>query len=232
MSTDYSVNAVKIIDGALRALGILRSGDSSNNDLTLQNDCLEALNLMIKNWQNYGLEQWTRKTHTITNLAAYQSNYSIANANADITSISIPERIIQAYVTPQANMDVEVTPISMQEYWQLANKKSTGMPNQIAYNFQNTEGMLYVWPVPTTNTYSLTIVYQKPYEDFDSNAGLPDVPQRWFEALKWGLAVRLAPEFGRPVSQEIMMLAQSSLQNAIEAGYEEASIFFHPSRRR
>lgn len=232
MSTDYSINAVKIIDGALRVLGVLRSGDTSNNDTQLQTDCLEALNLMLKNWQNYGIEQWTRETHTISNLSAYKSSYSIAASSADITNISIPERIIQAYVTPQANMDVEVTPISMQEYWQLTNKQATGIPNQVAYNFQNTHGTLYVWPVPTANTYSLTIVYHKPYDDFDSIADAPDVPQRWFEALKYGLAIRLAPEFGKAVSQEVLMLAQSSLQNAVEAGFEEASLFIQPSQRR
>lgn len=232
MSTDYSVNAVKIIDAALRVLGVLRSGDTSNSDTALQTDCLEALNLMLKNWQNYGIEQWTRETHTISNLSAYKSTYTIAAANADITSIPIPERIIQSYVTPQANQDVEVTPISMQEYWALANKQATGMPNQVAYNFQNTQGILYVWPVPAVNTYSLTIIYQKPYDDFDSITDAPDVPQRWFDALKWGLVIRLAPEFGKPVSQEMMMIAQASLENALDAGYEDASVFFAPSFRR
>lgn len=229
MSTDYSVNAIKIIDGALRALGVLRSGDTSNNDATLQADCLESLNLMLKNWQNYGIEQWTRETHTISNLSAYKSSYTIAASGADITNISIPERVIQAYVTPQANMDVEVTPISMQEYWQLANKQATGMPNQVAYNFQNTQGTLYVWPVPVTNTYSLTIVYHKPYDDFDNITDAPDVPQRWFEALKWGLAVRLAPEFGKPLREEYLLLAKTSLENALDAGYEEASLFIAPA---
>ncbi len=230
-TTNYSINAVKVIDAALRVLGVLRSGDTTNNDTTMQNDCLEALNLMLKNYQNYGIEQWTRETHTISNLAAYQSNYMFANANADITNI-VPERIIQAYITPQANVDVEVTPISMQEYWALANKKATGMPNQVAYNFQNDYGMLYLWPIPTVNTYHLTIVYQKPYDDLDAATDTFDVPQRWFEALKWNLAVRLAPEFGKAVTPEIAALAKSTLDNAIDAGYEDASLFFAPSFRR
>ena len=231
MSTNYSVNAVTIIDAALRVLGVLRSGDTSNSDTTMQADCLQALNLLVKNWQNYGIEQWTRETYTISNLAAYQSNYMFAQANADVTNF-IPERIIQAYVTPQSNHDVEVTPISMQEYWFLANKKATGMPNQVAYNFQNDYGMLYVWPIPAVNTYHLTIVYQKAYDDLDTTTDIPDFPQRWFEALKWNLAVRLAPEFGKALSPEIAALAQKSLENALDAGYEDASIFFAPSYRR
>lgn len=231
MSTTYSVNAVKIIDSALRVLGVLRSGDTSNSDSALQTDCLEALNLMIKNWQNFGIEMWSRKATTISNLSAYKSNYTIKSSGADV-NIAVPERIIQAFVTPQANLDVEVTPISMGDYWGLANKQATGMPNQVAYDFQNTQGVLYVWPVPTVNTYSLTIVYHKPYDDFTNITDAPDVPQRWFEALKWGLVLRLAPEFGRQVSQEMLLLYQKSLENAIEAGYEEGSVFFGPSYRR
>ena len=239
--TNYSTNAIKIIDGALRAIGVLRSGDTSNNDLTIQNDCLEALNLMVKNFQNYGIEQWLRKTYTISNLTAYKSNYTIGFANTnDITtntsannSLSgIPERIVQAYVTPQANVDVECMVISMSEYWQLANKEATGTPNQVAYYFQNNQSKLYVWPVPSTNTYHLTFVYHKPYDDLDSNVDIPDFPQRWFEALKWNLAVRLAPEFGRPITPEMTYLAQSTLDNAIDMGYEEQSVYFTPDSRR
>lgn len=231
MSTDYSTNAVKVIDGALRVLGVLRSGDTSNSDTALQNDCLEALNFMLKNFQNYGMEQWTRETATL-NLTPGKTSYSFAASNADITNIAIPERIAMAYVTPQANMDIEATGISMYDYWGLANKQASGLPNQVAYNFQNNSGTLYVWPVPPTGTnYTMTIIYHKPYDDFDSVTDIPDVPQRWFDALKYNLAVRLAPEFGKPVSKELMMLARETLENAIDLGYEEGSMFVAPSRR-
>lgn len=229
MSTDYSINAVRVIDSALRVLGVLRSGDTSNNDPVLQSDCLEALNLMLKNWQNYGVEQWSRETYTFSNLVAYQSVYRLNNTTyANV----IPDRIIQAYVTPQANVDVDVSVISMSDYWQLANKQATGQPNQVAYNFQATYGDMYVWPVPVTNNYTFTIVYQKPYDDFDSVTDLPDVPQRWFEPLKWNLAVRLAPEFGKQVTPEIAALAKETLDQALDDGYEDSSLMLAPDKTR
>ena len=229
MSTNYSTNAVKIIDSALRALGVLRSGDTSNNDPVLQADCLESLNLMIKNWQNYGIEQWSRETYTFSNLVAYQSSYRLTDATfANV----IPDRIIQAYVTPQANIDVDVSVIGMSEYWQLANKQATGQPNQVAYNFQASYGDMYVWPVPTTNNYTFTIVYHKPYDDFDSVTDVPDLPQRWFEPLKWNLAVRLAPEFGKQVSPEIAALAKETLNQAIDEGYEDGGFTLSPDTTR
>lgn len=229
MSTDYSTNALNIINSALRVLGVLRSGDSVANDTALQTDCLEALNLMIKNWQNYGLELWARETYTFSNLVAYQSTYRMTDsAYANV----VPERIVQAYVTPQANVDVEVSVISMPEYWQLSNKQATGQPNQVAYNFQATYGDVYVWPVPTTNNYAFTIVYHKPYDDFDSVTDTPDLPQRWFEPLKWNLAMRLAPEFGKTVSSEIMTLAKETLNQAIDDGYEEGDVTLSPDTSR
>jgi hypothetical protein len=232
MSTDYSVNALQVINAALRAIGVLRSGDSVANDSQMQSDCLEALNLMLKNWQSYGMEQWSRTKYTISNLTPYKSSYTISNGGDISTSnMAVPEHIVQAYVTPQANVDVECQVIGMSEYWGLANKEALGQPNQVAYYFQNTSGVLYVWPVPTVNTYSLSIIYQKPYNDFDTVTDLPDIPQRWFEAAKWNLALRLAPEFGKTVSQELLLLAKETLDLAIDAGWEEPSVVFQPDTR-
>jgi hypothetical protein len=231
MSTDYSISALQIIDSSLRALGVLRSGDTVANDSVMQSDCLQSLNLLLKNFQNYGMEQWAITTHTFSNLTVNKGSYTLGTGGGTDVNIAVPERIIQAYVTPTANIDVECQIIGMQEYWSLANKMAAGQPNQVGYYFQNRTGTMYIWPVPSVNTMSLTIVYNKPYDDFDTVTDLPDVPQRWFEALKWNLVLRLAPEFGRPVTKEMQYLAQTGIDNAVAAGYEEASVYFQPDRR-
>ena len=223
-TSNYSVTGLQIIDSALRVIGVLRSGDTAANDSAVQADCLLALNLMLKNFQNYGLELWTRKkaAHTLT---AATASYNITSFTSDI-----PERILQAYLT-ESGSDTEVEIVSMYEYWKLTNKTASGNPNQIAYDFNNTSGTLYVWPLPADSTHSLSIVYHKPYNDFDSATDAPDVPQRWFEALKWQLAIRLAPEFGRTTTQEMLLLASTTLDNALDAGYEESGVVFQPKFR-
>lgn len=60
-------------------------------------------------------------------------------------------------------------------------------------------GDLYVFPTPATidaTNNKVYIVYQDLSEDFLVTGDNPDFPQEWLDALKYGLAARLAPEYG------------------------------------
>ena len=224
-SNDFELNRTKVINGALRALGVLRAGDSVENDPTLEADCAEALNLMLKSWQNLGIQLWTRKQQTVPFTTATSSvNFKTPGGGVNIAP---PLRIIDAY-RKDTSSDVPMTLLSRLDYDQLSNKASNGVPTQFFYDYQATEGTLYVWPAASSNT-NIVVTYHKPFDDMDSNVDSLDFPQSWQEAVKWNLAMRLAPEFGRQVTQEIAILATQTLSNAQEAGYEEGSVRFRPS---
>jgi hypothetical protein len=80
---------------------------------------------------------------------------------------------------------------------------------------------------------SIIIVYQRPFEDFDAAIDEPDFPQEWFDALKYGLATRLAPEYGVPATERQLLTAEMTRikQEALSMGMEEGSIFFQPDWR-
>jgi hypothetical protein len=226
-STDFRTNSGQVIDAALRVLGVIRSGDTSNNDVNMESDCFQALNLMLKSWQNYGIQLWKRKAVTVP-LTAGTASYTVKVGGT--VNIATPLRIVDAYRRSSTNNDTMMTVLSRNEYDFLSNKSAAGTPTQWFYDYLDTQGVLYPWPVPDSNT-NMVIVYQAPYDDSDTTNNDLDYPAQWQEAVKWNLAVRLAPEFGRPLTPEIVALASTTLKEAIEGSYEEASVFFRPSYR-
>jgi len=80
----------------------------------------------------------------------------------------------------------------------------------------------------------IKLTYQKPFEDFDASTDNPDFPQEWFEALKYGLATRLAGEYGVSMDDRKQLLyeAQSIKAEALGYGTEEGSFFITADYRK
>ena len=78
--------------------------------------------------------------------------------------------------------------------------------------------------------YDIYIRYQAPYEDFDSGTNEPDFPQEWFQALIYGLAYVLAPEYGVPLEERQALMNDMRMVKieALSAGAEEGSLFIQP----
>ena len=97
-------------------------------------------------------------------------------------------------------------------------------------------GTIYLFPTPDTvaqSSYQVHTIYQRPFEDFDVSADTPDFPQEWHEAVKYGLAVRLAGEYGMPASER-RILQQEMLairSEALSMGTEEGSMYFQVDRQ-
>ena len=227
-STDFNQTRTQLIDGALRAIGVLRSGDTVENDSTLESDCAESLNLMLKSWQTLGIQLWVRKDETITWLEDVRVK-TVKYPGGDV-NIAQPLRIVHANRRDSSNIDTPMISMTKDEYNKQSSKFATGTPVQYYYDVGLTEGNLYVWPVPTSNT-NVVITYHDQFDDMDSNINTPEFPSSWLEAVKFNLAIRLAPEFGISVPQEVAALAGITLENAQAEGYEEGSLWLRPNRK-
>jgi hypothetical protein len=234
-SRDFTLTRTQVIDAALRVIGVLRSGDTVTNDSNLETDCSQALNILLKSWHNLGVPLWNRK-EVVVPLIATKRNYTVNFPGGDV-NITAPIRIVDAFrraVT--GNTDTEVTIIDRDEYDLLSSKTSNGITTQIFYDYQDvpvgTQSNVFVWPIASTNSVTnLHLIYHKPYDDMDSATDNLDFPQAWFSAVKWNLAVALAPEFGRTVSKDVEKQAASSLHLAMLGDHEEGSIRFKPETR-
>lgn len=147
--------------------------------------------------------------------------------------IDRPLRIIDAWVRDSFNNDTELQHISRDTYYLLGTKSAPGRPVELYYDPQLVNGVFNIFPEPNDVTDSLEMVCSLPVEDFDVTADNPDFPQEWFEAVKFGLAVRLAPEYGLPQHRLHDLISMSSKIKERVMGFdvEDTSLYLRPNQR-
>lgn len=226
-STDYSQTRDDIIKRALRLIGALAQGENPTTDQVTE--AAVALNGLVKAWQADGMPLWTIKSFSVP-LTTGVSTYQIGLGKT--VNTPKPLKVIQAFNhNVSSNVDVPIRIITRQEYNILGNKTSTGNPIQIYYEPLNDYGILHVFPVPSTieqTANTIVIYYQRPFEDFDVALDTPDFPQEWYDAITYGLATRLAPEYGLDMASRKTLWQEMSIikQEALNFGLEEGSLRF------
>lgn len=232
-STNFSTTRDDIIKGALRLCGALSLGETPSTDQVTE--ASDALNMLVKAWQADGMALWARSEYTLP-LTLDTKSYSIGTGQT--VNISKPLKITQAILhDTQTNVDIPMRIITRDEYLRLGNKSTSGQPIQIYYDPQRDSGVLYVYPPANAAAVSykqIKFTYQKPFEDFDASTDNPDFPQEWYEALKYGLASRLAGEYGISMDDRRQLMQEAILikNDALSFGTEEGSFFFTPDNRK
>lgn len=231
-STNFSVSRDDLIAGALRLCGALALGESPTTDQV--SEASTALNILVKAMQADGMPLWAIKEYSIT-LTSGVNSYTIGTGQT--VNTSKPLKITQAFLRDAtSNVDIPMRILTRDEYNRLGNKSTTGSPIQIYYDPQIDYGTLKVFPSPdsiSASNKTIRIVYQRPFEDFDASIDTPDFPQEWYEAIKYGLATRLAGEYGIPLEDRKQLLQEYILikNDALSFGTEEGSYFFQPRDR-
>lgn len=232
MTYNFNLNRDEVIKGALRILGVIAQGESP--DAYQTSDAAEALNVLCKSLEAEGLPVWAIKTQVITPVAS-DGVYAIGTSQQ--VDVAKPERIYQAFYTnTTSNVSVPLVPLTQQQYYALSNRSDVGTPTQFYWDDKNSYGNFYLYLIPDSvfaAANTITIVYQAPFADFDSSTDVPDFPQYWLRALKYGLADEIAMEYGFPAKerQELMMRAEKYKQEALSFSQEEGSFFFKIERR-
>lgn len=137
-----------------------------------------------------------------------------------------PVEVIEARRRNSDDKDIPLGILSRDQYMALSDKTSEGPPNSIYYDAQVTNGVVRVWLEPNDMKDRIYMTIKRLIADFDSSSDDADFPPEGLEALKFNLAIRLAPEYGKKVSPEVIFLANST-KAALEAvDRENVSVFF------
>jgi len=179
-----------------------------------------------------GTMQWTTINgtpagDTITLTTALTGASAISNTiYAYTTKIVRPLKALDA--RRQNENDVQIGVISRDEYFTLPTKDTVGQVNQVYYDPQLDIGKLYIWPVGNSAIDRVQITFMMPIQDFDSSNINADFPQEWLEALKYGLASRLGPEYGLALDRQAYLdqMAAGKLQFISDFDEEYASVYF------
>jgi hypothetical protein len=112
-------------------------------------------------------------------------------------------------------------------------KPSSGTPNQVYYDPQLGNGVLYVFNNPNAAGWTIHLQVQQPISDILTPTSIPQFPSEWFNTLKFGLADQLALEYGVPaqVRAELAQRAAKYEEVMTDWSQEEASTSFSPDYR-
>jgi hypothetical protein len=201
-----------LITAALRKIGVVAEGEQANADQIETG--LRTLDRMLKAWQNRGYLVWsiTEITVPLTTAATY------------VMAPPRPMRIMSARLR-RAGIDTPMQEFTRQEYDALPLKQAKGLPTCYYYDRQREAATLTVWPVlAAANGEEIRVTCEREIEDVtDLNAPV-DVPGEWWEAVVYGLASRLADDYG-VTADRIVLRAEAALFEA-RAADREGSVWF------
>jgi hypothetical protein len=123
------------------------------------------------------------------------------------------------------------TPLSVYsrlDYGQVPNKTTPGTQTAFFFDPQLTFSLMNAWPNPNSAQSAMKFTAQRPLQDFLTQANTADLPIEWSSALRFNLAVEIAPEYDVPAErfQMIKGLADEKLGSVQMWDREVESIYF------
>lgn len=233
-SYDWTLTRAQVITGALRKLAVLPSGGTPSAAQT--SDAVDALNAIVKAFHADGMPLWaiTSTTFTVTDGT---SSYTIGPAKT-VNVAAAPLKVIQARRTASGNADVPMNVYNRYDFNNLPTLSTIeGEPVNLYYQPSLTvgvaSGVIQLWPTPDNSTTTITIDYQRPFDDMDATDNHFDFPAYWMQAIIYTLAWSLAPEYGIPPNDRSLLQKESQYwkQEALSYGSEEGSLYLQPDNR-
>lgn len=199
------MTAQELIQAAYRKLAL--GTDPTSGEL---DDGLEALLVLVRNWSSRSFRVYAFSIEGFS-LVAAQASYTIGSSGDFNTTR--PIRITGAYVRDSQDVDHPVRIVSEKEYREVSTKSTQGRPYILWYNPTNPLGTIYCYFVPET-VETLYLHSIKPLSEVTLATTLV-YPDSYQEPLIYNLALRLGPEFGRRVPDDVKRIARDGLNDLI-----------------
>lgn len=193
-----SETAQTLIKAALRSIGAISTGETPTADEL--EDGLESLQFMLRSWSARGVRIYFTTTESIALTGA--TSYTWGSGGTIATAR--PVKIHGAYTSENI---VEV--VDEAKYRRLVVANQGGPVQWLWYQPQYPLAYLYPWPLDSATLYVHSSKELTEPTAITSTIAFPTV---YDDAIKWNLAVRLAPEYGKEPSNTVMSLAASTLQ--------------------
>jgi hypothetical protein len=180
-TTVYSMTALDMVTNAMIELGLLSSGDTPT--ASELEDGITRLNSMLKSWQLQGPDLWREEDVSVT-----------VTANTTPTTLDATIRDVFSARFIGTNYERVLAKWERVEYLELPVKNTAGDPVVFYVSRQRDDLLLYVWPVPTSDT-TLKLDAERIVNTVTAGTDEIDVPQHAYEAVWVNLAARLIPMF-------------------------------------
>ena len=173
-SKDFELDVAEYIEEAFERCGLeVRTG----YDLRTAK---RSLNLLLAEWANRGLNQWTIKQRSQA-LVQADGEYPLGEDIIDVLSV----------ILRRDNTDYALSRVSRDTFITIPNKTTQGRPAQFFLDRQVTPN-LKIWPVPENSTDVIYYDGLTRMDDGDAQVNTMDLPFRFYPCLAAGLAYYLA----------------------------------------
>tara|TARA_R110002020_G_scaffold328184_1_gene544100 strand:+ start:215 stop:910 length:696 start_codon:yes stop_codon:yes gene_type:complete len=184
-----------------------------------------SLNLMLAEWANRGLNQWTVLQKTVAMVK------DTVTYNIDSTNSTAPIDVLDAFMretTNNENTDLPMTRISRSQYSSLPNKSTTAKPNQFTIDKQLSP-TISVYPAPDkSSTYTLYMNVLIRMDDADVGANTMQMPYRFYPCLAAGLAYYISLKKAPERTGMLKQLYEEEFSRAMDMDEERASFRIAP----
>lgn len=195
------VVALDLITSAMRQLGVLATGEVATADEA--NDGLIALNDVIETWNIEGLTIYGSLPSTFTTVQG-QYIYTIGPTGNWVATR--PPSILDAYCTVQS-VDFPIGAWTLDQ-WMAQPIKTIQQQiiERLVYVNDFPNGQIILWPTPAS-AISVTLNFDRQITQAATLATTLSLPPGYVRALRYAIAVELAPSYG---GQDLSAYARST----------------------
>ena len=210
-STDFELAVDDYIEEAFERCGLeIRTG----YDLKTAK---RSLNLMLAEWANRGLNQWTIVQSTQA-LTADDSEYDLGTDVIDVLSV----------VVRRSGTDFNMSRISRDTYLSIPTKTTTGRPTQYFLDRQITPN-LKIWPAPENSTDVIHYDALTRIQDADTMQNTVEIPFRFYPCLSAGLAYYISLKRAPDRIQLLKNIYEEEFDRAMAEDRDRSSFTITPS---
>lgn len=170
-----------------------------------------SLNLMLAEWANRGLNQWTIAQKTQA-LIKGTGEYAVGTDIIDVLSV----------VVRRDGTDFSLSRVSRDEYFSIPTKSTEGRPTQFFLDRQISPN-LKLWPVPENNTDVVHFDALTRMDDADKQIDTIEVPFRLYPCLAAGLAYYISIKRAPNRAQLLKVMYEEEFERAMSEDRDRSS---------
>ena len=184
-----------------------------------------SLNLLLAEWANRGLNQWTIQEKTVA-MVKDTTTYNVDSSTGTAT-IDVLDAFVRQTVNSE-NSDLQMTRLSRSEYSSVPNKSTTGTPLQFFIDKQITP-TISAYPTPdASSTYTVHMNVLTRMDDVDAATDTLQMPFRFYPCLAAGLAYYISIKKSPEKTGMLKQLYEEEFQRAMESDEDRASVKITP----
>lgn len=198
----------ELITGSMRLINVVQANEvPTAADIDVG---FEALNAMLDSWSTERLSIFSMQPYSFT-INPNQSFYTLGPGGD--WNITRPMELLMLYVRYTAGglvTDIPMEKLTDAQYASIGVKQTVSeLPLKYYDNGNYPQRGISLWPVPL-RTRAMQAWLWQPLVDPTSLDQQLEFPKGYERALRFALAVELAPEFGKTIPDDVMRIARTS----------------------